>query len=209
MRSRSRCSSAGSSGAAAASENSRSSSELSAIFLPPDVTRKRNAVGGGVALVGGQLGHDVVEVPVDDRVRAAQTPQRLQPQLLRPGGDLLVPQALHDELQVGGLHAGGARGVDVRCLAVADRDAPAADLLEHGVDECGLDLEARRVCRELGVERLDGFEDCVAGGPLVEEVEMQVVAVDVRDAGLEARADQRIGVLADGDQEVRAQVGDD
>ena len=36
---------------------------------------------------------------------------------------------------------------------------------------------------------------------------MQVVAVDVGDAGFEAGADQRIGVLADGDQEVRAQVG--
>ena len=29
--------------------------------------------GGGVALVGGQLGHDVVEVPTDDRVGTAQT----------------------------------------------------------------------------------------------------------------------------------------
>ena len=35
---------------------------------------------------------------------------------------------------------------------------------------------------------------------------MQVVAVHVRDARLESRADQRIGVLPDGDQEVGPQV---
>ena len=35
---------------------------------------------------------------------------------------------------------------------------------------------------------------------------MQVVAVDVGDARLEARADLRVGVLADGDEEVRPQV---
>ena len=102
--------------------------------------------GGGVALVGGQLVHDVVEVPVDDRVRAALTSQRLQPQSVRPGGDLLVPEALHDELQVGGLDA---VGTGCRRLAwapsVAQVDAPAAHLLEHGVDERGLDFEPRRV----------------------------------------------------------------
>ena len=70
--------------------------------------------GGGVALVGGELVHGVVEVPMDDRVRAAQTAQRLQPQLLGAGGELFVPEALHDELQVRGLDARGARGVDIR-----------------------------------------------------------------------------------------------
>ena len=141
-----------------ASENSRSSSELSAIFLPPDVTRKRKRLGGGVALIGGQRGHDLVEVPVDDRVRAAQTSQRLQPQAVRSGGDLLVPEALHDQLQVRRLHAGRTVVADLRCLPVTERDPPASHLLEHRVHERGLDLEARRVCRRRRLKALSGFE---------------------------------------------------
>ena len=96
----------------------------------------------------------------------------------------------------------------VRRAAVADRDAPAAHLLDHGIHERALDLEAGRVSGEALVERVDRFEDRVARGPLVEEVEVQVVAVDVRDAGLESRTELRIGVLSDGSGSSPAGRGD-
>ena len=104
---------------------------------------------------------------------------------------------------------GGAGGADVRRRAVADRDTPAAHLLEHGVDERGLDLERGSPSGSCALNALTGFEDGVAGGALVEEVEVEVVAVDVRDAALEQIADPRVGVLADREQEVRPQVASD
>jgi hypothetical protein len=64
----------------------------------------------------------------------------------------------------------------------------------------------RRVSVQALVERPDRFENGLTCRSLVEEVEVQVVAVNVGDACLEPRPDQRIGVLADGDQEVRPQV---
>ena len=162
--------------------------------------------GGGVALVGGQLGQNVVEVGAHDRVGAAQTPQRLQPQALGAGRDLLVPEALHDELEVGRLHPDWAGGDDFARAVATDDDPPAAHLLEHRVHELGLDFEVLGIRRQLPVERVDGFKDRRPSGALVQEVEMQVVAVDVGDARLEPIADQGVGVLADGDQEVRPQV---
>ena len=144
MRSRSKCSSAGSKARSGRigelAQLLRAQRDLPAAGGDEEAERG----GGGVALIVGQLGHDVVEVPVDDRVGAAQTPERLQPETLRPGGDLLVPQAPHDELQVGRLHAGATRGADSGSAVVADADPSAADLLEHRVHECRLDLEVRR-----------------------------------------------------------------
>ena len=179
---------------------------LRAIFRPPEVTRKRNAAAAASRCSPAQRVHDVVEVRADDRVRAAEPLQGLEPQPGRPQGDLLVPEPLHDELQVGGLDPGGAARAEVRRGGVADGHAPAPHLLEHGVDELGLDLVVSHAVRQPLVERTDGLEHGVARGVLVEEVEVQVVAVDVRDRRLEALPEQRVGVLADRDEEVRAQV---
>ena len=84
MRSRSRCSSAGSSGPAAASENSRSSSELSAIFLPPDVTRKRKAAAaasrwsaGSSAITSSRCPWTIVSAP--PRRRSVSSRSRCDP----------------------------------------------------------------------------------------------------------------------------------
>ena len=73
---------------------------------------------------------------------------------------------------------------------VPDRHAPAPDLLEHRIDERGLDLPSRLVPRRGPVEGAPtGSTTAARARRLVEEVEMQVVAVDVRDPALEPLAD--------------------
>ena len=82
----------------------------------------------------------------------------------------------------------------------------ATDLIEHGVDERGLDRD-RGVTRSQLVEPLDRLDDRIGGGGPVQVVEVQEVAVDVRHPTLEEVAHARVRVLADRDEEVRAQVG--
>ena len=65
---------------------------------------------------------------------------------------------------------------------------------------------ASAASRTILVEPPDRLLDRLAGRAAIEVVEVQVVAVDVRDARLEAVADARVDVLADRDEEVRADV---
>jgi hypothetical protein len=175
-------------------------------LAPAGRDEEAERVGRRVALLVGQLRHRIVEVRAHDRVGPAEAPQRLAAQPRRSSGDLLVPDPLHDELQVRGLDPVGAR---VGRAVLADGHAPAADPLQDGVDELVLDLARHVAGRHAQTERLQRLHDRQARRPLVEEVEVQVVAVDVGDPRLEPLADEGVRVLADGDEEVRTQVAVD
>ena len=73
----------------------------------------------------------------------------------------------------------------------------AADVGHHAIDQCRLST---------GVEGRQRPQDALARGLVVERFELQVVRVDVRDQRLEALPELRVGVLADGDEEVGGQV---
>src|ERR671923_2221971 len=102
--------------------------------------------------------------------------------------------------------SGAATGRRARACAPAvdaDVDAPALDRVEDALDERGLDRD--RVAAELAVA-LDRPYDRVAAAAAVEMLEPQVVAEEVRDAGLE-RVELRERVLAQAEEEVRPQAG--
>src|SRR5919108_577116 len=101
--------------------------------------------------------------------------------------------------------SGAATGRRARACAPAvdaDVDAPALDRVEDALDERGLDRD--RVAAELAVA-LDRPYDRVAAAAAVEMLEPQVVAEEVRDAGLE-RVELRERVLAQAEEEVRPQA---
>ena len=121
-----------------------------------------------------------------------------------PAVDLLVPDPLHHELQVGGLDAHAVAGLappparprrsSTRPRRTSSSTAStSAGSMSHPASSSG----RRRL------NAATGSTTAPARGVLVEEVEMQVVAVDVRDAALEPLPDERVGVLAHGDEEVR------
>ena len=177
----------------------RAQRDLAAARRHEEAQRLRCCVALGV----GHAGQRVVDVRPDDRAGAPEPSERLDAQQPRAGGRLLVPDPLHHELQVGGLDAHAVAGRRARRRVLADRHAPAPHLLQHGVHERRFDVPPHLVVGEAPVERRHGLDERPARGGLVEEVEMQVVAVDVRDPALEPLPDERVGVLAHRDEEVR------
>ena len=55
---------------------------------------------GDVLLLGGELGHRALEMLLDDVLRAPEALERLEPKDVGAGRALLLPQPLHDELEV-------------------------------------------------------------------------------------------------------------
>ena len=98
----------------------------------------------------------------------------------------------------------GAVGVlgalDGSCAAHGGLDLPGSDLVQHALDELGLDGDRR--ARELG-EALDGADDRGAGGLAVQAVEPKRVREQAGDATGEA-IELRQRVLAERDEHVDA-----
>src|SRR5262245_41191646 len=95
---------------------------------------------------------------VDDTAGPAQGTERRQAESGRAGLGLGVPDALHDELEVGSLDR------------IARPAFGCGDLVEHGVDELGLGCAGRTVLLEGGVA-LERAEDCRASGVTAEAIE--------------------------------------
>ncbi len=77
---------------------------------------------GNVLLLGGELRHRAFEVLLDDVLGTAERVERLGAQGSRTRRPLLVPEALHDELEVRRLDArAGVGGVD--CTKAPERRA--------------------------------------------------------------------------------------
>ena len=123
-------------------------------------------VHGGVDLRSGQIAEGVLQVLSDDLLRTAELFQRREPQHARAGApfragtDLVIPQALHDQLEVGRLDAvrvGNARAVGATVgvarvplrichlplAGVLSAHLANFDLAEHRVDEVILERHVR------------------------------------------------------------------
>lgn len=87
----------------------------------------------------------------------------------------------------------------------ADDDPPGLELLEDPFDELGLDAERLLAGALEPIELLDRPHDRLARGLTVEALDAEVVVEQVRDPALEAVESCQL-VLADRDQEVRAEV---
>src|SRR5207237_6918571 len=136
---------------------------------------------GLVALRRRKRRHRALEVLGDDPLGTAEAGERREPKRGRAGRPLLLPEALHDELEVGRLDPAGVTGARDRAAAVhAVVDPAALHLVEDGLDERGLD--ARPLAAELAVA-LEGADDRLAPTRPVEMVEPEVVAEEVRDPG--------------------------
>ena len=155
-----------------------------------------------VPLVVGQRPERALEVLGDDPLRSAESRERREPEGARAGRPLLLPEALHDELEIRRLDPSLACGRDP-AAAHALVDPTGLDLVEHGLDELGVD--SHRLAAELAVA-LDRTDDRLAPSLPIEMVEPQVVAEEVRDPGLE-RVELRQRVLPQAEQEVRPQPG--
>ena len=149
-----------------------------------------------------QLAHGALEVLLDDALRAAQPLERLDPQDVRARRPLVLPEPLHDDLEV--------RRLDPRAVLAALDDSEAAerrldrarpDLVEDSLDEKRLDGDG--LARELGVP-LDGADDRRAGRLAVEPVEPESVREEAGDpAGEAIELGER--VLAQRDEHVHAE----
>ena len=81
-----------------------------------------------------------------------------------------------------------------------------SDLVEDGIGEVRIDGDrVRRVA--LGVVELDRLLDRLPGSVTGQVLQMQIVVVDVVDPACEEVAEPAVGVLPDGDQEVRRYLG--
>ena len=138
-----------------------------------------------------------LQVGVDDRL----DPQFGEGRKVEHPGRLLLlvfPDGPHHQLQQGRRYQAGRliqRGVGAADL----------DLVQDGVDQSVLQFDGR-VGLSLVVVA-DGALDGLPGLVAVEEVEVQVVAVDVGDEAGEEVTEPGVHVLADGDQEVGTHVG--
>ena len=175
--------STGTSSASSARRRTRARSPTScAIFVPDGVTRWSNIARGDVLLVGRQLGQRAVDVVADDLLGAAEPAQGPEPERARAGAPLLVPQPLHDELEVRRLDPDRAvAALDRPAPGLADLDLAGDDLLEHRVDELRLDLDALVLRRRARCSARDRLDDRGARRARVEVLEAQVVAEHVRD----------------------------
>ena len=92
-----------------------------------------------VLLLRRQLGERPLQVLLDDVLCAAEPLERLHAQRCRSREPLLVPQALHHELEVGRLDARAVVDTLDRSEPSERRlDLPGSDLVQDPVDECGL-----------------------------------------------------------------------
>ena len=87
-----------------------------AIFVPDGVTRWLKSRAATSFCVRRQLRHRALEMLLDDVLRTAETLERLGPQHVGARGALLVPEPLHDELEV--------RRLDPRAPSSAPSTAP-------------------------------------------------------------------------------------
>src|SRR5205807_3857518 len=159
---------------------------------------------GLVALRRRKRRHRTLQVLGDDPLGAAEARERREPKRGRAGRPRLLPEALHDELEVRRLDPARVTGARDRAAAVhAVVDPAALHLVEDGLDERGLD--AHGLAAELAVA-LERADDRLAPARPVEMVEPEVVAEEVRDPGLE-RVELRERVLPQAEQEVRPQAG--
>ena len=155
--------------------------------------------GGDVLLGRRQLGHGSLEVLLHDVLGAAEPIERLDPHSARPAGALLVPQALHHELEVRRLDAGAVCGALDRAEPAERRlDLACTDVVQHALDEIGVDRHV--LVGELG-EALDRTDDRCASGLTVEPIEPERVPEETGDATGEA-VELRQRVLAERHQHV-------
>ena len=154
---------------------------------------------GLVALGRPERAQRPLEVLGDDPLGAAESRERREAERRRACRPLLLPEALHDELEVRRLDPPVGPFARDRAAALAAHVDPAAlHLVEDGLDERGLDRHRRAA--ELAVA-LDRPHDRLAAAAPVEVLEPQV-----RDPRLE-RVELRERVLAQAEEEVRPQAG--
>ena len=135
-----------------------------------------------------------------DRLGAAEPPERLQAQLVRPGCALLAPQPLQHELEVRRLDT---VSLDRPLGRAAEVDPARRDLVEHGLDQLRLSAVAGAGELAVALERADDRRPSRAP---VEPVETQQVVVQPRYARRQrVQLGQR--VAAQRDQHVDAETG--
>ena len=154
-----------------------------------------------ILLLRRQLGHCALEVLLDDLRGSAEPLERLDAQRTRSGGSLLVPEPLHDELQVRSFDARAVVAAFDRAEAAERRlDLARADLVQDPPDECGLHRDGRT--GELG-EALERAFDRRSRGPSVEAIEPERIGEQAGDSPREA-VELGEGVLAERDEDVDA-----
>ena len=96
-----------------------------------------------VFLVAREFGHRSFEMLLDDALRASESRERRRAKCLRALGRLLVPDALHHELEVRRLDTHSAV-VRLDCTEPSERglDLPRSDLVENAVDEIRFDVHS-------------------------------------------------------------------
>ena len=91
------------------------------------------------------------------------------------------------------------------CASARAATRSVAHLLEHGIHQVGLERDGWLIGAAL-VHALDRAHDGVAGRLAIEIVQMEVVAVHVRDQAVEQIADPGVGVLSDREEEMGLNV---
>jgi hypothetical protein len=172
-----------------------------AIFVPDGVTRVVEDARSDVLLRSGQLSHRSLEVLLHDALSATEPRKRFGAQHARTPRVLLLPDSLHDELQVRRLDSSPEVG-DLDHAEPPDRrlDLPGTDLVENPLDE--LRLDRHRAACELR-EALGRPQDRRPCSRAVETVESKGVGEEPRDAPGEA-VELRERVLAQRDEDVHA-----
>ena len=132
--------------------------------------------------------------------------ERRTRQLVRPGCDGGTPQALHDELEEGGLDVLGPcrLGLGERVRRVRDQPAGRCSV-DHRLDQIGLEPVRRLARRQATVPFGDRVLDRLARGRAVQVLDTDVVREEAGDPPLEA-IELRPGVVADREQDVDAEV---
>ena len=140
---------------------------------------------------------------LDDALRAAELDEGRQRNGPPSRVDGRAPQALHDQLEERRFDLVGRRRHDV--AAVGDAGAARRRRRDDRVDELWLDRELRVISGQapvvLGDRPLDGLARAVG----IEVLDSHVVREQLRDAALES-VELGPRVLADGDEEVHAEV---
>ena len=129
-----------------------------------------------------------IEVLTDDSLSAAQLGESGGAEYARATCGLLVPEALHHQLEVGRLDS----------LSIAERGR----LLEHGLDELGLDLDVLGCGFQL-VPPLQWTQNGRSRRVTIEAVEPTSICEHVRNPVIQRTKSCEL-VLAHGQQNVRA-----
>ena len=158
-----------------------------AIFVPDGVTRCSNMLAATSCSSCREPVERAEQMVANDRPRAAEPAQRLEPQDLRSRFPLALPDALEHELEVRRLDPVAVLGV-----------ALDGDLVQHRLDELGLDRD--RLPRQL-VPAARAAQDRRARGGAIEMLEAHLVREHVRHARLEG-VELGEAVLAQGDEHV-------